>query len=153
MSRTARIVLAALRVALGWLFFYAGIVKVMNPSWTAAGFLRGAKAFVGLYQWFALPANIGWVNVVNEWGLTLLGIALILGIGVRVASFLGVLLMALYYLPHGFPQPDATAYIVDEHVIYALVLCLLIAVRAGRTYGLDAWCARYFPRIGRIIGS
>ena len=157
MSHTARIMLTALRIALGWMFFYAGITKVLNPTWTAEGFLRNAKAFPEFFHWFALPANIGWVNFMNEWGLTLLGVALILGIGVRLASILGIVLMALYYFPLGLPKPNATSYLVDQHVIYALVLAFFIAVRAGRTYGLDAWCAdlpicRRFPRIRAMIG-
>lgn len=146
-----------LRIAMGWMFLYAGITKVINPMWTAEGFLRNAKAFTGFFQWFALPENIGWVNVVNEWGLTLLGVALILGIGVRIASVLGVALMLLYYLPLGFPKPSATAFIVDQHVVYALVLMFFAAVRAGRIYGLEAWCSelpicRRFPRLRAFLG-
>ena len=157
MSRTARIILAVLRVALGWVFLYAGITKLMNPAWSAAGYLTHAQAFTGLYGWFASSANIGWVNAVNEWGLTLLGVSLILGIGVRLSSVLGIGLMALYYLPLGFPHPSATAYIVDEHVIYASVLLLFAVLRAGRAHGLDAWCAdlticRRFPRLYAWFG-
>ena len=57
-----------LRVGLGSLFFYAGITKVMNPDWSAAGYLANAKTFPSLYQWLASAGNIGWVNFVNEWG-------------------------------------------------------------------------------------
>ena len=87
------------RVALGVLFFYAGITKVLNPSWSAAGYLNSAKTFPGLFQWFASAGNLGWVNLVNEWGLTLVGVALISGLLVRWASLGGILLMILYYLP------------------------------------------------------
>ena len=38
-----KISLFFLRVFLGGLFFYAGITKVLDPSWTAAGYLKGAK--------------------------------------------------------------------------------------------------------------
>src|SRR3989338_1990184 len=67
------------RVGLGIMFFYAGITKVLNPSWSAAGYLGSAKTFPELYQWFASAGNLGWVNLVNEWGLTLVGLALISG--------------------------------------------------------------------------
>lgn len=152
-----RWVLVLLRIATGWLMFYAGITKVFNPEWSAAGYLRGAKTFTGLYQWLASPANIGWVNAINEWGLTLLGISLILGIGVRLSGVLGALLMLLYYFPVlEFPRVGH-GYLVDEHIVYALVLWYLAAVRAGRVFGLEEWCAglpicRRFPKLRAFFG-
>ena len=34
--------LFALRMMMGWVFFYAGIVKVIDPNWSARGFLVNA---------------------------------------------------------------------------------------------------------------
>lgn len=150
MSKSQKITLALLRVATGWLMFYAGITKVLNPEWTAAGYLQNAKTLPGLFAWFASPANIGWVNFVNEWGLTLLGVSLILGVFVRLSSIGGVVLMALYYLPVlTFPMVGTHSYIVDEHVIYALVLAFFAALRAGRYYGLENWCGN-LPICSRV---
>lgn len=134
----AIVALLALRLSLGWIFFYSGITKILDTDWTAAGYLVGAKTFPALFQWFALPQNIGWVNFVNEWGLTIIGLALILGLFVRYAAFAGVVLMALYYLPIlAFPYPNAHSFVVDEHIIYALALFFLAFVEAGKVYGLD----------------
>lgn len=152
-----RWVLVLLRLAMGWFMFYAGITKVLNPEWSAAGYLRGAKTFPGFYQWLASPANIGWVNFLNEWGLTILGISLILGIGVRLSGVLGALLMLLYYFPVlEFPRVGH-GYLVDEHIVYALVLLYVAAIRAGRMFGLDTWCAglpirRRFPKLHALFG-
>ena len=88
-------------------------------------------------------------DFVNEWGLTLLGVSLILGVFVRLSSLLGILIMVLYYLPQGFPRPNAHAYIVDEHIIYIGVLFVLFVWRAGRIRGLDALLARS-PRLGKL---
>src|SRR3990167_8150100 len=128
------------RVALGVLFFYAGITKVLNPNWSAAGYLNSAKTFPGLYQWFASVGNIGWINFVNEWGLTLVGAALIIGLLVRWASLGGILLMILYYLPIlQFPIVGEHSYIVDEHIMYITVFLVLISSNAGTFWGLDSW--------------
>src|SRR3989344_6670020 len=136
---SALISLFALRLALGWLFFYAGITKVFDPEWSAAGYLGAAKTFPALFHWFALPANIGWVNFLNEWGLTLVGVALLLGVSVRLASLAGAFIMTLYYLaPLQFPYPDPPSFVVDEHVIYALLLLLFAFSRAGSVYGLES---------------
>src|SRR3989344_8616964 len=121
MISSRRLSLFLLRISLGWLFFYAGITKVVNPEWSAAGYLQGAKTFTGLYQWLAQPGIIPVINFINEWGLLLLGVALILGIFVRLGAVLGVLLMLLYYFPVlDFPYIGKTAYLVDEHIVYAL---------------------------------
>jgi thiosulfate dehydrogenase [quinone] large subunit len=127
-----------LRLGMGWLFLYAGLSKVLNPTWSSAGYLRGAKTFPNLYAWFALPQNIGWVDFLNEWGLTLIGVSLILGAAVRWSALAGIALMALYYFPVlNFPYVGEHSYLVDEHVIYALVFLLLYFARAGEYWGLD----------------
>lgn len=157
MTKTQKISLFLLRLALGLLFFYAGITKILDPNFSAAGYLNSAKTFTGLYQWFASSANIGWINFVNEWGLTLLGVSLILGIGVRLSSVLGAALMLLYYFPVlDFPYV-ARSYLVDEHIIYALVLVLFATLRAGRVYGLEHWCSGLpicsrFPALRSLLG-
>ena len=145
------------RLAVGWLMFYAGITKILDPTWSAKGYLMGAKTFPGFYNWLASAGNLGWVNFLNEWGLTLIGASLILGLGVRLNSILGILLMLLYYFPIlEFPQVEH-GFIVDEHIIYAATLAFFAAVRAGRYYGLDNWCAnlpicRRYPRLHKIWG-
>jgi thiosulfate dehydrogenase [quinone] large subunit len=143
MTKREKIVLLMLRLSMGWLMFYAGITKVLNPTWTAAGYLMNAKTFAGLYAWFAQPTILPITNFMNEWGLTLLGVSLILGIGVRFSSVLGALLMLLYYFPVlEFPYV-AHGFLVDEHIIYALVLVFFAAVRAGRIYGVDKVCENW----------
>lgn len=147
-----------LRLSLGALFFYAGITKVLDPSWSAAGYLLSAKTFPGLYAWFASPDILPFINVVNEWGLTLVGLCLILGIFVRISSIGGATLMALYYFPilDGV-YPNAHALIVDEHVVYFFAFLVLAAFRAGRVFGLEKWCERlpicsHFPKLRALLG-
>ncbi len=138
MNNVLRNTILVLRVAIGWLFLYAGLTKVLNPQWTAAGYLKGAKTLPGLYAWLAAPQNIGWVNFLNEWGLTLIGLALILGVLTRYAAWAGIAMMALYYLPIlNFPYVGDHSYLVDEHVLYSLSLLIIIFSRAGHYWGLD----------------
>ena len=125
------------RVTVGWMFFYAGITKVLNPQWSAEGYLKGAKAFTWFFQIILDPNILPIINFINKWGLTLLGISLILGLFVRFSSLLGVLLMALYYIALGFPYPNPHSYIVDEHIIYISILFFFAAIKAGRVFGLD----------------
>lgn len=128
MATAIKLSLTALRVGLGWLFFYAGIIKVLDPAWSAAPYLARAQTFPEFFLRLASPENIGWVNFVNEWALVLIGFALLVGVEVRLASLLGGILMFLYWLPVlNFPLIGEHSFIIDEHIIYLLALGVLWA--------------------------
>ena len=138
-NRLEKLFLVLLRLALGWLFFYAGITKVLDPEWSAGAYLTGANNLTEFYHWLAGPTILPIINLINEWGLVLLGVSLILGLFVRWSAVLGALLMILYYLPIlDFPYPDPHSFIIDQHIIYALALLYLATRHAGRVLGLDA---------------
>lgn len=127
-----------LRIAIGWVFLYAGLTKLLDPSWTSAGFLPNAQTFSGFYAWLASPENIAWVDVLNKLGLTLIGAGLMTGTLTRYASIAGILLMALYYFPGlNFPYVEHS-FLVDQHIVYILVLAVLLKYNAGKYWGLDA---------------
>ena len=135
-----KLYLFLLRVAMGWLMLYAGLTKVIDSSWSAAGYLNAAKTFPAFYHWLAQPGLLPLINFINEWGLVLLGVSLILGIRVRIMGIAGALLMLLYYFPVlEFPRiPSGHAYLIDEHIIYALALLYFAAVDAGKAWwGFD----------------
>lgn len=137
MTSKAKISLFLLRTSLGFMFFSSAFSKIINQDWSALGYLEKAKTFSGFYQWLASPANIGWVNFLNAWGMLLIGLALVFGFATKLASFFGILLMLLYYLPIlQFPYADKNL-IVDQHIIYILVFLLLISFDAGKIWGLD----------------
>jgi len=157
MTKFEKISLFLLRITTGWLFFYSGITKVLDPSWSAAGYLSGAKMFTGFYQFLVSPAILPITNFVNEWGLTLLGASLVLGIFVRLSGKLGAIMMILYWLPLGILRPDAYSLVVDDHIIYAAALLVLSSARAGRIYGLENWCSNLpicskFPKLRNWLG-
>lgn len=158
MTKFQKISLFLLRVSIGWLFFYAGITKLLKPGWTAAGFLKGAKTFSGFYHWLANPSLIKITDFLNEWGLTLIGLCLIIGLFVRISSYLGVFIMILYYLPQlNFPYPNANSFLIDEHIIYICLLLVLASFRAGRIMGLENWCLKLpfcakYPKFRSFIG-
>lgn len=148
MSAFQNIALVSLRLSLGWMMFYAGITKVLNPEWSAAGFLANASTFPELYAWFARPEILPYTDFLNEWGLTAVGVALILGVGVRLSSMLGVAFMLLYYFPSlEFPYIERS-YLIDSHIIYAAGFLVLAAYSAGSVWGAGRWFAN-LPLIRR----
>jgi len=133
-----KLILFLVRISMGWLFLYAGLTKVLNPGWSAAGYLGNAKTFAGFYNWFLQPGILPFTNFINEWGLTLLGASLLLGVLVKYSGYLGALLMLLYYFPSlDFPKIGANSYLVDEHIVYALVLIYMVLARAGDHWGIN----------------
>ncbi len=133
-----------LRVTMGWVLFQGGIVKVLDPTWTAAGFLTHAipegNPFMGL--WASLAGN-PMIDALNAWGLTLTGLGLMLGALVRWNAFWGAVMMVFYWLAGlhgGITQflPLEHGWVIDDHIIYAALLFGLGAFGAGRIVGVDA---------------
>ncbi len=141
MSKIEKTSLFMLRIVMGWMFLYAGITKVLDPAWSAEGYIKSAQNFSWFFSQLLNPGILPTVNFLNEWGLTLLGVSLILGIGVRLSSLLGAVLMFMYYAVLPFPYPNPHSLLVDEHIIYVTILLYFAVVRAGRVYGLEEWCS------------
>jgi thiosulfate dehydrogenase [quinone] large subunit len=148
--KPARIVLAALRVVLGLYFLWAFVDKLfgfgfhtapdkawINGGSPTTGFLSGVKGpFAGAFHVIAGAAWADWLFMAGLFGI---GIALILGIGTRIATVSAVLLLALMYLA-SFPLE--TNPIIDDHVVYALTIAALGLLGAGDVYGLGrSWKA------------
>ncbi|MEX0690157.1 MAG: DoxX family membrane protein [Candidatus Paceibacterota bacterium] len=138
MNHIKKTSLFLLRVSLGWVMFYAGITKVFNPDWSAKGFLNSAKTFSPFFEWLASPGILPIVDFLNQWGLTLIGLSLLLGLLVNWSSLFGGILMIFYYLPGmEFPYPDPHSFLVDSHVVYVVAFFVLYAFQAGNFWGLD----------------
>lgn len=141
-----------LRVVMGWTLFQGGVTKLVtyldaDPSnnWTAAGFLANAippgNPLMGL--WSSM-AGSPLIDMLNMWGLTLTGLALILGAFVRWSAFWGAVMMLFYWaasLQGGLLAglPLAHGWVVDDHMVYAVLLFGLGAFGAGRILGVDAY--------------
>ncbi len=151
MTTFQKVSLFGLRVVVGWMFFYSGIIKVLDPLWSSEGYLKSAKTFTGFYLWLSEPSMLGFTNFLNEWGLTLIGIAVFFGVIVRISSILGALMMLLYYLSTlDFPYPNVHSFIVDEHIVYIFAFLVLGGFQVGRMWGGDVWLSKFsfFRRLG-----
>ncbi|GAA0376353.1 DoxX family membrane protein [Micromonospora gifhornensis] len=156
LTTTAARALAVLRVATGLIFGWAFLDKMfglgystpterawINGGSPTKGFL--ANVDVGPFQSIAHSiAGAWWANLLFMGGLAAIGIALLAGIGLRIAAASGSLMMALMWLAD-FPlarfnaagdPTGSTNPVVDSHLMYALVLVVLAAAYAGHTWGL-----------------
>ncbi|MDR3184318.1 MAG: DoxX family membrane protein [Prevotellaceae bacterium] len=146
--------LVALRLLIGWHFLYEGLVKVMHPRWTSLGYLMDSQGwFAPLFHSMASrPNTLAAVNFLNEWGLVLIGLSLILGCLTRAGCVGGMLLLLFYYLSHPpfigsenlFILPREGAYLwIDRNVIEIAALALLYVFPTSNVFGLDGYILRF----------
>lgn len=144
--------IVGLRIVMGWTLFQGGITKLItyldaNPenNWTAAGFLANAipegNPLMGM--WGSMAGN-PLIDSLVMWGLTLTGLGLLVGAFVRWNAFWGAVMMLFFWaasLHGGLFQglPLAHGWVIDDHIVYAMLLFGLGAIGAGRILGLDAY--------------
>jgi thiosulfate dehydrogenase [quinone] large subunit len=143
----ARYVLAAARIAIGWVFLWAFIDKTFGLGFATAnedawinggsptyGFLNFATEGKLFHDFFASLAG-----PVADWlfmlGLLGIGVALTLGIGMRIAAVSGATMLTLMWAAE---LPLENNPFMDDHIVYAIVLVALATYAAGRTFGLGA---------------
>ena len=118
--------LVALRIAIGWIMLYQGIVKFYTPGWTSKGFLVTSDG------WFAsifkmLGSGDGLVSVLdflNIYGQLAIGLGLILGVFVNIASIAAIIMLAMYYLSHP-PFPGLSAMEMTNDLIVTDLILLI----------------------------
>lgn len=135
--------LLAGRLIMAYIFLQAGLEKLFDPGWSAAGFLANAVADGNPFQAFftGMAGNVV-VDQLVIWGQLLIGVALLLGLLTRFAAFWGAVMMVLFWmasLEGGLMQglPVEHGWIVTYHLVYAVLLFALGAWGAGRVLGLD----------------
>lgn len=140
--------LGVVRILVGFYFLWAFFDKLFGlgfstPSENAwirggsptAGFLggsiEGGNPFAGFWDfWLSLNP---FTNILFMAGLLGIGIAMLLGIGMRIGAASGFALYMLMYLA-AFPM--TTNPILDDHVIMAVLLIALAGLAAGDHLGL-----------------
>lgn len=140
----------SLRLVMGYVILSAGLGKLaeggwMDPgAWTAEGYLvhgvAEANPLRGMFLFFA--DHLWLIDPLVMWTQILIGLALVLGLFVRLAALGGALQMLLFWmgawtagLAAGLPVENG--YVIDSSFVYALILFGLGAVGAGRLLGFD----------------
>ena len=137
-------VITIIRAAIGWHFLYEGFSKLFMENWSAQSYLANATGFLsGFYHMLASGESmVKVIDLLNVYGLILIGLALFLGIFIRIASVGGILLLLLYYFaypPFGtslFGSSEGHFYIVNRNFIEAfLLLWFVLSSQTG--YGIS----------------
>ena len=138
--------LVILRVLIGWHILYEGVSKLINPYWSSAAYLLDSKwIFSGLAKTIVSnPTLLTISDYVNMWGLTLVGLCLLLGVFSRQAALSGMVFISLYYffappfLGLEYSRPGEGSYIiVNKNLIEACALFVLYHFPTSHLIGLD----------------
>ncbi|WP_175501357.1 DoxX family protein [Halogeometricum limi] len=144
-----------LRIGLGWIFFYSGLTKVLDPDWTASGYLTNAvpdgNPFAALWP---VLANVPLVDVLVQWGMVLTGVGLIVGALVRWNAFWASFMMLTFWASS---LPLENGLLVDSHVIYIIALTGVASLGVGRVAGFDGVIestslVKRHPRLRYLLG-
>lgn len=149
MSQTQLKLFGILRILLGWLLLWAFLDKLLGlghatpagKSWLdgvspTAGFLGHATTgpLASTYHALAGSGLIDWLFML---GLLLIGLALILGIGTRIAGITGSILMLLMF---SSLIPAKQNLLIDEHILYLVVFLIVAHGGTGDEFGFGkAW--------------
>jgi thiosulfate dehydrogenase [quinone] large subunit len=172
LTHTAARALAVLRISTGFVFLWAFLDKTFglgystpsNKAWIHGG--NPTKGFLssvdmGPFQSaYHSMAGTWWANWLFMLGMLGMGIALIAGIGLRVAAVATVAMMGLMWFAE-FPFAQHTSAgtasgstnpLTDYHFIYAVVAVVLALTYAGHTWGLGRrWAKLSFVQRNRWL--
>ena len=146
--KNAWYMLAVARIMIGFVFLWAffdktfglGLSTKVSNAWVSggsptAGFLsKGVNPDSPFASMFNSLAGQGWVDWLFMLGLLGIGLALILGIGLRIAAVSGTILLGLMWLAL---LPLDNNPVIDDHLVYAAVLW--VAALSKREWSLTNW--------------
>ncbi|MER5604206.1 DoxX family membrane protein [Streptomyces sp. NPDC002265] len=147
--------LASLRLLTGFVFLWAFLDKTFGLGYatpSGKGWIDGGsptKGFLGsvaagpMESTFHSWAGAAWADWLFMLGLLGIGVALVVGVALRLAAVAGTAMMALMWIAEWPPArhlSDGTASMstnpfADYHVIYAVALIVVAAAAAGDTLG------------------
>jgi len=150
-STAAGRTLAVLRIAYGLTFLWAFVDKVFGLGYATpsgkgwidggdptAGFL--GKAASGPFEdFYHSLAGDFWVTPLFMLALAGIGLALTLGIGMRIAAVSGTV---LYLMMWSAVLPPDNNPVIDDHILGAITLIALALVAAGNVWGLGQQWSR-----------
>lgn len=137
-------VLVSVRLALGWIFFWAFLDKLFGlgfatpaeNAWLKGGspteYFLSNVSYGPLAPFYHAIAGHPLVDTLFMAGLGLIGLCLLIGVQLKIAGYSGALMMLLMWSSMLPPENNP---MVDEHIVYALVFIGLAHSDAGKTFG------------------
>ncbi len=142
---------AVLRISLGWVFFWAFLDKFLGLGYAtprARAWVNGGSPTQGFlgnvegpFEWLFSPmaGNVA-IDAIFMLGLLGIGLAFLFGIGMHIAGWSGAVMLTLMWLA---VLPLTNNPFMDDHLIYAVAMLLLVFMHSGRTWGFGDWWSKH----------
>jgi thiosulfate dehydrogenase (quinone) large subunit len=139
-SAINRTILLLFRLLMGWTFLYAGLHHFGDNTFVT-GFLSHTKTFHDVYAPLTNEKVAPVLTFLVEYGHLAIGLSLIFGLLARLSALFAMMIMLLYWTAHmDYPYiENANNFLIDYHIVYAVVLLQLFVQNAGHVWGLDGW--------------
>lgn len=148
-DRRAAIALAALRIYAGLFWLEKGVrQKLFDPTWNGpngdcatviAGMTHAPAFFAAFLHGVVLP-QIAFFSVAIEWGETLVGVSLLLGLISRIGAVGGMFLTLMYFLGNGAGSVHDGWFGMDTAAFMMTAVHAILPT--GTIFGLDGILAR-----------
>jgi thiosulfate dehydrogenase [quinone] large subunit len=156
------IMLTVLRVLIGWHFLYEGIIKLYDPVWSAKPYLAGATGpLAPVFK--SMAANdslLHIIDIMNEWGLLLIGLGLFIGLFSKAAKICGMLLLLFYYLSYlplatygSNGNVEGSYWIVNKNLIELAAIAVLYIFPTSYITGIDRFLFKDHKRTNTFATS
>lgn len=154
-------ILGVLRIAMGFLFLWPFLDKLFGLGFgtsPANSWLAGASPTQGYLSFYGVNQNSPFAFLFNDtlgsmyqlvdiafMGMLLFaGVGLITGVFVRLSSLSTIIFMVSVYLSAWIINPEVGTAVynplIDDHIIYAIILAFFIFVPVGNYLGLgERW--------------
>jgi len=165
-NRVGWVFLSLTRIAIGFIFFWAFIDKLFglgfsmcrqedgsviymcDASWIKGG--RMTEGYLGsstgpFAEFFQELGTQAWTDWPYMIGLAGIGLALMFGVGTKVAMITGPILLGMMYVSHSWPGEggNTTNPFIDDHIVQALAIIGIVLVELGyQAIGLGNWWRR-----------
>ncbi|HVM76750.1 MAG TPA: DoxX family membrane protein [Candidatus Paceibacterota bacterium] len=130
-----RFTIFLLRIVIGLTFFYLGYASLWDLH---LGLILQSRSVAGLYLWLAHLSSPAWLVQAAPWAFLVIGACLILGLFTRFAALVGAVLVLYGYLPGLTYTFTNVVQFINDELIVAICLLVLVAAKAGNYLGLDA---------------
>ena len=164
-SRLGWVMLSVTRIALGFIFLWAFLDKLIGLGFSTCrtvaddgtftiasmcdkAWINGGHVTEGYLVYGGNPnspfhdffVNLGadrWTDWPFMIGLAGVGIALMLGIGTKIGAWAGSAMLLFMYMTQMFPSTNP---ILDSHILYTLAIIAIVLVELSRqSVGLGSW--------------
>ncbi|UCE12162.1 MAG: hypothetical protein JSV04_08125 [Candidatus Heimdallarchaeota archaeon] len=154
-------ILGVLRIAMGFVFLWPFLDKMFGLGFATSpenSWLAGASPTQGFLQFYGVNQNSPFaflfsdtlggvyqlVDIVYMGMLLFAGIGLMTGVLVRISSISTIIFLASVYLSEWIIAPAEGTMVfnplIDEHIIYILILGLFLIIPVGKYLGLgEKW--------------